>query len=162
VRNPSVIIYHLAHTKASRISYEKGATLGDHHPQYNLLALLQLSRNALERSAIKRARYVVKIAMGYQSYQLVFVDESSCDRRTTYRNRAWAIRGQRAVRKTFFVRGRRYIYITLLRFYPWLMFLIVDILYFQHCVTRVFSMWILSRAPTTRQALLDLYAGYWI
>ena len=77
--NTSVIIYHLADTKASRIPYEEGATLGDCHLQYNLLAFLQLSRNALERSAIKRAQYVVKIAMGYQSYQLVFVDESSCD-----------------------------------------------------------------------------------
>lgn len=108
--NTSVIIYHLADTKASRILYEEGATLGDCHLQYNLLAFLQLSRNALEHSAIKRAQYVVKIAMGYQSYQLVFVDESSCDRRTTYRNRAWAVRGRRAVRKTFFVRGRRYIH----------------------------------------------------
>jgi hypothetical protein len=38
---------------------------------------------------------------------LVFVDESACDRRTTYRNRGWAMRGDRAVRKAFFVRGQR-------------------------------------------------------
>ena len=91
MQNPSVIIYHLAHTKVSRIPYEEGVTLGDCHLQYNLLTLLQLSQNALEHSAIKHAQYVVKIAMGYQSYQFVFIDESSCDRWTTYHNHAWAI-----------------------------------------------------------------------
>lgn len=39
--------------------------------------------------------------------QLVFVDESSYDKRTTYRNRAWSIRGTAAVRKAVFVRGKR-------------------------------------------------------
>jgi len=39
---------------------------------------------------------------------LVFVDESSVDRCTTYRGRAWSIRGTKAQRKAFFVRGRRF------------------------------------------------------
>jgi len=43
----------------------------------------------------------------YHAEQLVFVDESSVDRRTTYRNQAWSIRGTMAQRKVFFVRGRR-------------------------------------------------------
>jgi len=111
VRYSSINIYNLADVEASWILYEEGMlpllpTLS-HFP---LLTTLQLSRHALERSAIKRANYVVKIATNYQSYQLVFVDESSCDRRTTYRNRAWAIGGRRAVRKAFFVRGQRYMF----------------------------------------------------
>lgn len=48
-----------------------------------------------------------KIHMFYKPEQLVFVDESATDRRTTVRGVAWAIRGRRALRKVFFVRGRR-------------------------------------------------------
>ena len=36
-----------------------------------------------------------------------FVDESSFNRRTAIRGHAWVLRGQRAVRKCFFVRGKR-------------------------------------------------------
>ncbi|CAA7260824.1 unnamed protein product [Cyclocybe aegerita] len=68
----------------------------------------KLSQNAVKRSARKCARYILKIATKYQSNQLVFVDKSAADCRTTYRGYAWAIRGRRAVQKAFFVRGRRY------------------------------------------------------
>ncbi|KAJ7118077.1 hypothetical protein C8R44DRAFT_738033 [Mycena epipterygia] len=44
----------------------------------------QLTRVAIERSVHKRARYKYKMGLHYQPYQLVFVDESSCDRRTSY------------------------------------------------------------------------------
>jgi len=64
----------------------------------------------MERNADKRADYLYRIGLLYQAEQLVFVDKSSCDRRTTYRRKAWAIRGQRAVRKAFFIRGQRYVY----------------------------------------------------
>jgi len=67
----------------------------------------QLTRQAMERNDHKRAAYLYKIGLLYRPEQLVFVDESSCDRRTTYRKKAWAIRGQRAIRKAFFVRGQR-------------------------------------------------------
>jgi len=36
------------------------------------------------------------------------VDESSVDRRTSYRGYAWSLRGSQAQRKAFFVRGRRF------------------------------------------------------
>lgn len=45
--------------------------------------------------------------MMYTREQLVHVDESAADRRTTYKGRAWAVRGSKAVRKAFFVRGIR-------------------------------------------------------
>src|ERR1700678_296218 len=102
----SFITYHLAYTETSRIPPEKG----DSTPFLSFAVLLtvklsypQLSRCAIERSALKRVDYVVKIATEYQLYQLVFVDESACDRRTTYRGHAWPIVGHRAVRKAFFV-----------------------------------------------------------
>ncbi|KIK72633.1 hypothetical protein PAXRUDRAFT_76928, partial [Paxillus rubicundulus Ve08.2h10] len=63
-------------------------------------------RIAAERSVEKRADYVARIT-GYQPEQLVFVDESSVDHRTTYRGRAWSIRGTKVQCKAFFVRGRR-------------------------------------------------------
>jgi hypothetical protein len=68
--------------------------------------VFQLSRVAIERSAEKRSEYTARIGT-YEPHQLVFVDESSVDRRTTYRGRAWAIRGRKATRKAFFCRGRR-------------------------------------------------------
>jgi hypothetical protein len=66
----------------------------------------QFSRIAIERSAEKRADFAARIGT-YDANQLVFVDESSVDRRTTYRGRAWAICGRKATRKAFFCRGKR-------------------------------------------------------
>jgi hypothetical protein len=43
----------------------------------------------------------------YEPDQLIFVDESSVDRQTTYRGRVWSIRGTKAQRGAFFVRGKR-------------------------------------------------------
>ena len=67
--------------------------------------IAQVTRNAAERSVRKRAKFTFKIGTRYTSRQLVFVDESAADRRTTCRGYAWALRGQRAQRKTFFIRG---------------------------------------------------------
>jgi hypothetical protein len=69
--------------------------------------MLQMTRVAAEQSALKRHEYLTRISQ-YTAEQLTFVDESSVDRRTTYRGRAWSIRGTKAQRKAFFVRGRRY------------------------------------------------------
>ncbi|KAF7361583.1 DDE-3 domain-containing protein [Mycena sanguinolenta] len=77
-------------------------------PLDTLAAYTGLTRKAIERSALKHARYTFHVGLYYLPYQLVFVDESSCDRCTSYRGKAWAIIGQRAVRKAFFVRGKRY------------------------------------------------------
>lgn len=71
-----------------------------------ILQLSQLTREAIERSAELRTDFAARIGT-YEANQLVFVDESAVDRRTTYRGRAWAIRGRPATRKAFFCRGRR-------------------------------------------------------
>jgi hypothetical protein len=68
--------------------------------------LFQLTREAIERSAELRADFAARIGT-YEADQLVFVDESAVDRRTTYRGKAWALRGKPATRKAFFCRGRR-------------------------------------------------------
>ncbi|KZV59201.1 hypothetical protein PENSPDRAFT_553637, partial [Peniophora sp. CONT] len=68
----------------------------------------KVTRAAAERSVRKRAEYTMKIGTRYLRNMLVFVDESAANRRTTYRGYAWAIRGRRAVRKCYFVRGKRY------------------------------------------------------
>jgi hypothetical protein len=62
----------------------------------------------MERSIEKRAEFTYHIGK-YDSSQLVFVDESSWDRRGSYKGRVWALWGQRAHRSQFFVRGRRYV-----------------------------------------------------
>ena len=67
----------------------------------------KLSRIALERNAEARAEFSTRIGQ-YQPDQIVFVDESSVDRRTPYRGAAWSLKGTRATRKAFFCRGRRF------------------------------------------------------
>ncbi|PPQ84969.1 hypothetical protein CVT26_008289 [Gymnopilus dilepis] len=68
----------------------------------------KLTRDALERNEERRGLFRLHYGQNYTPEQTVFVDESSFDRRTSVRGKAWALSGQRAVRKCFFVRGRRY------------------------------------------------------
>jgi hypothetical protein len=68
----------------------------------------QLTRLALERSEAKRVAFRYEYGTQYTAEQTVFVDESSFDRRTSIRGKAWALSGERAQRKCFFVRDRRY------------------------------------------------------
>ena len=70
-------------------------------------ALPKISKRALERSETVRIRYRLRMACQYEAEQLVFVDESACDRRTFLRKKAWALEGRQACRKTIFARGRR-------------------------------------------------------
>lgn len=67
---------------------------------------------AIERSTEKRAEFCARIGT-YDPGQLVFVEESAVDRRTSYRGRAWALRGRKAVLKVFFCCGRRYVSLNL-------------------------------------------------
>lgn len=69
--------------------------------------IIQISKKAIERNEALRAAYRVRISSNYAPEQLVFVDESACDRRTYMRNEAWALEGLRACRKQFFTRGKR-------------------------------------------------------
>ena len=80
---------------------------------------LQISRVAAEHSAEKRLEYIGRIS-AYEPRQLVFVDESSVNCRTTYRGRAWSIRGTKAQRKAFFVHGRRYVVTQFYQAFPYI------------------------------------------
>ena len=63
----------------------------------------------MERSETKRLQYTYHMGLMYLPEQLVFVDESSFDRRTSYHGRAYALKGQRVHQKCFFIRGQRYV-----------------------------------------------------
>lgn len=60
----------------------------------------------MERNAQARAEFGARIGE-YRPDQLVFVDESAVDCRTTYCGYAWSLKGHRATRKAFFCHGRR-------------------------------------------------------
>ena len=80
---------------------------------------LQISRVAAEHSAEKRLEYIGRIS-AYEPRQLVFVDESSVDHRTTYHGQAWSIQGTKAQRKAFFVRGRWYVVTQFYQAFPYI------------------------------------------
>jgi hypothetical protein len=68
--------------------------------------LVQLDRPAEEHSIEQRNAYLEVISQ-YQANQLVFTDESYCDKRNTARLTGWAKKGKRATAAVPFRRGRR-------------------------------------------------------
>ncbi|PPR02227.1 hypothetical protein CVT24_011455 [Panaeolus cyanescens] len=68
----------------------------------------KVSMPALERNEDLRAEYQTNIGENYAAEQLVFVDESACNRNTTKRLFGWAPTGQRSRRHDYFIRGQRY------------------------------------------------------
>lgn len=66
----------------------------------------KLGITASERDEEARNEYRTRIRQ-YSPDQLVFVDESSCDRRTGRRGYGWAPTGTRSRRRDCFVRGAR-------------------------------------------------------
>jgi hypothetical protein len=75
--------------------------------------LPQVTRPALERNEDKRAEYQIKVATAYLPEQLVFLDESACNRNATKRDYAWAPINGRARRHDYFVRGKRCVFFIL-------------------------------------------------
>jgi len=67
----------------------------------------KLSREAVERNENVRDAYHAFVGLNYRADQLVFVDESACNRHTTKRLLGWATLGNRAQRRDFFIRGQR-------------------------------------------------------
>ena len=66
----------------------------------------QITKAARERSWAKRADFIKEIVQ-YEPHELVFIDESSFDKRTSNRVRAWSKIGTRVIRPVFFYRGAR-------------------------------------------------------
>ena len=69
----------------------------------------KITKAALECNKARWACYIYSIGTKYQPEHLVFVDESLFDHQTTYQGYAWALKGQRAVHKCFFICGKQYI-----------------------------------------------------
>ncbi|KAF8551571.1 hypothetical protein OG21DRAFT_1417747, partial [Imleria badia] len=67
-----------------------------------LILFYKITCVAAEHLAEKCLNYLARIGK-YEAEQLVFVDESSVDCRTTYRGRAWSFQGTKAQCKAFFV-----------------------------------------------------------
>ena len=118
----------------------------------------QITKVAAERSVEKRGEYLARISQ-YTAGQLVFVDESSVDRQTTYRGRAWSVAGTKAQRKAFFLRGRRYL--TTLTTYHSLI-TCLDSLYFLPSLFRMVSFTArLSRALSILDYSISSLRDYW-
>lgn len=77
------------------------------HFKRSLSYYYQITKAAREHDPIKRAEYIQRISK-YQPHERVYVDESRFDQRNATRNRAWALHGERALRRVFFLRGKRY------------------------------------------------------
>jgi len=66
-----------------------------------------IRRIAQQRDADLRDHYLHRISQ-YKSYQLIFVDESGCDKRAGYRRWGWSPKGSSPVQITKFGRGKRW------------------------------------------------------
>ena len=66
----------------------------------------QISKEALEHSKTKWLQYQLRMAFQYSADQLVFIDESACDRYTYLQDKAWALEGHQAVCKQVFLRSK--------------------------------------------------------
>jgi len=68
----------------------------------------KLSKIAVERCEVKRIDYIFDIA-DEPAENLVFVDECSINQLNTYRENGWALKGQRAHKRSRFIRGTRFV-----------------------------------------------------
>jgi len=118
----------------------------------------QLTKQTMERNADKQAEYLYRIGLLYQPGQLVFMDESSCDRRTTYWNKAWAIYGQRAFWKAFFVQGQWYCFI--ISYLPTGNSFHIDTLFFLPSHSMAFSVLISLKVPSIKIHLHNSSMAY--
>ena len=66
-----------------------------------------IHRIAQQRDAVLRDHYLHRISQ-YESHQLIFVDQSGCDRRAGHRRWRWSQKGSSPVKVTKFDRGKRW------------------------------------------------------
>ena len=66
-----------------------------------------ISISAVERNEDIRCQYLLKVGLDFTAKQLVFVDESACNRITTRRPYAWSPIGSRATKHDYFIRGKQ-------------------------------------------------------
>ena len=69
----------------------------------------RVSAKAIERNELLRAAFMNKIGTEVPDpTMLMFTDETTKDKRTSFRRNGWAKVGKRCVQRKYFVRGRRY------------------------------------------------------
>lgn len=67
----------------------------------------KVSISALEQSKEARCQYLLTVGLGFSAEQLVFVDESACNRVTARWPYAWSPVGNRARQHDYFICGKR-------------------------------------------------------
>src|SRR5882724_2111520 len=72
--------------------------------------VMQITKVAKEHCKNKHAAYIHHIGKNYVDDQLIFVAESVFDQCTSYHGYGWALKGQHALCKSFFMQGKRYLY----------------------------------------------------
>ena len=70
---------------------------------------LQLTCTAAEKDEERRFEFRIHIILNYTMDQLVFVDESSFDRRNIVRTHGYSASGRRAFKRAFLVRKKQYV-----------------------------------------------------
>ena len=78
---------------------------------WRLLRCAGYSRKKITISALKQnedihCQYILTVGSDFSAEQLVFVDESACNRITARRQFAWSPTGSRARRHDYFIRGK--------------------------------------------------------
>ena len=68
---------------------------------------MKVSVPALEQNEDLRSLYLLTVGSGFSAEQLVFVDESACNRITTRQPYAWSPIGNHTRRHDYFARGKR-------------------------------------------------------
>jgi len=104
---PDIYLSELRH----RLEVERGVTVHEstiyrslHRAGYSMK---KLSISAIKQSEDDRCQYLLNVGRNLKAKQLVFVDESACNRITTRRRCGWAPVGNRAKRHDYFIRGKR-------------------------------------------------------
>ncbi|KAG9095181.1 hypothetical protein FRC06_010054 [Ceratobasidium sp. 370] len=111
------------------------------------LSLKKLARPALEADENRRAGYMVNVGMNYRTDQLVFVDESHCNRHTARRNLGWSPYGVRSIRPDYFMRGVGYSMLPALSLDGILHFVIQEVAFTAPTFTTFISDLLLSMNP---------------
>jgi hypothetical protein len=92
--------------------FEIGTVLVSELPS-QLKLILQLSKVAAERCAEARRTFAMEIG-NEPPERVVCADESAVNILTSYRDNGWAFKGVRARKRAHFVRGTRFVILTLL------------------------------------------------
>lgn len=67
-----------------------------------------MHKAATERNEILRGAFIAHMGENYTANQLIFLDEASKDERSLSRGYGYSLKNTRAVKKSVFIRGKRF------------------------------------------------------